>query len=176
MIGLGASLAFQFRNGHLARLGKQLRQMALVGWIEVLNQHECQAGIYRQVVEQFRECLKATRGGSHTDNRRRSGFQRVGAQGCRVGPVDRRRSLLWKGRDFWLRFTGFICQRATITFLAGTNLWNREKGGSARGGPVLEEVLPVSNRLIVTPGAFDRNQEVLGAASRSLMILPISMN
>ena len=68
MIGLGRSLAFHFRDGHLACLGKQLRQMALVTRIEVLDQHECQTGIIRQVGEQLRECLQPAGGGSHTDN------------------------------------------------------------------------------------------------------------
>ena len=68
MIGLGASLAFHFGDGHFACFGKQLRQMALVTRIEVLNQHECQAGIVRQMAEQLRECLQPAGGGSYADN------------------------------------------------------------------------------------------------------------
>ena len=68
MIGLGASLAFHFRDRHFACLGKQLRQMALVTRIEVLNQHECHAGIVRQMAEQLRECLQSAGGGSYADN------------------------------------------------------------------------------------------------------------
>ena len=78
MIGLGASLAFHFRDRHFAGLGKQLRQMALVTRIEVLNQHECHAGIVRQMAEQFRECLQPAGGGSYANNHReRTGFARV---------------------------------------------------------------------------------------------------
>jgi hypothetical protein len=53
MIGLNASVTFHLRNGHLAFFGKQFREMALVLGIEVLNHHECHAGIVRQVAEQL---------------------------------------------------------------------------------------------------------------------------
>ena len=68
MIGLGASLAVHLGDGHFACLGKQLRQMALVTRIEVLNQHECHAGIVRQLAEQLRECLQAAGGGAYANN------------------------------------------------------------------------------------------------------------
>ena len=68
MIGLNASLAFHFRDGHFAFLGKQFRQMALVLRIEVLNQHERHAGIVRQVAEELRECLQSASGGAYTDD------------------------------------------------------------------------------------------------------------
>ena len=68
MVGLGASLAFHFGDGHCAGLGKQLRQMALVLRIEVLNQHECHAGIVRQLAEQLRERLQPAGGGAYADN------------------------------------------------------------------------------------------------------------
>ncbi|MGB7760162.1 MAG: hypothetical protein WBL61_10045 [Bryobacteraceae bacterium] len=68
VIGLSASLAFHFRDGHFARFGKQLRQMALMAWIEMLNQHERHAGIVRQMAEQLRERLQSAGGGSHANN------------------------------------------------------------------------------------------------------------
>ena len=68
MIGLDASLALHFRDRHLAFFGKQLRQMALVLRIEVLNQHECHAGIVRQMAEQLRECLQSAGGSSYANN------------------------------------------------------------------------------------------------------------
>ncbi len=68
MVGLNASLAGHFGDGHFAFLGKQFRQMAVVLRIEVLNQHECHAGIARQVAEQLRECLQSASGGAYTDN------------------------------------------------------------------------------------------------------------
>jgi hypothetical protein len=68
MIGLGAGLVFRFTDGHFACLGKQLSQMALVTRIEVLNQHECHAGIVGQMAEQLRECLQAAGGGSYANN------------------------------------------------------------------------------------------------------------
>ena len=68
MVGLDASLAFHFGDGHFACLGKQLRQMALVTRIEVLNQHECHAGIVRQMAEQLRECLQSAGGGSYAND------------------------------------------------------------------------------------------------------------
>ena len=68
MIGLGASLAFHFGDRHFAGFGKQLRQVALVVRIEVLNQHEGHAGIVRQMAEQLRECLQSAGGGSYADN------------------------------------------------------------------------------------------------------------
>ncbi len=70
MVGLRASLAFHFGNRHFARLGKQFRQMALVTRIQVLNQHECHAGIGRQMTEQLRECLQSAGGGAYADNHR----------------------------------------------------------------------------------------------------------
>ena len=59
MIGLGASLASHFRDGHLTCFGKQLRQMALVTRIEMLNQHECQTAVVRQMAQQLRERLQS---------------------------------------------------------------------------------------------------------------------
>src|SRR5689334_4522644 len=74
MIGLGASLASDFRDGHLTCLGKQLRQMALVTRIEMLNQHECHAGIVWEMAEQFREGFQSPSGCTYTDNERRVAF------------------------------------------------------------------------------------------------------
>ncbi len=68
MIGLGASFAFHFTDRHFAGFGEQLCQMALVTRIEVLNQHECHAGIVRQMAEQFRECLQSASGGSYANH------------------------------------------------------------------------------------------------------------
>jgi hypothetical protein len=42
--------------------------MALVTRIEVLNQHECHAGIVRQMAEQLRERLQAAGGGAYANN------------------------------------------------------------------------------------------------------------
>ena len=56
--GIGASLTVHFRDRHLAGIGEQLRQMALVTRIQVLNEHEGHTGIARQMAEQFRECLQ----------------------------------------------------------------------------------------------------------------------
>ena len=42
--------------------------MAVVRRIQVLNQHECHAGIGRQMVEQLRECLQPAGGGSDANN------------------------------------------------------------------------------------------------------------
>jgi hypothetical protein len=42
--------------------------MALVLRIEVLNQHECHAGIVRQVAEQLGECLQPAGGGSYAND------------------------------------------------------------------------------------------------------------
>ena len=58
MIGGSASFTLHLRDRHLAFFAKQFRQMALVTRIEVLNQHECHAGIVRQMVEQ---CVNASR-------------------------------------------------------------------------------------------------------------------
>ena len=44
--------------------------MALVTRIEVLNQHECQAGIVRQMAEQFRERFQSASGCSYADDER----------------------------------------------------------------------------------------------------------
>jgi hypothetical protein len=67
MIGPGACLAFHLGDGHFAGFEKQFRQMALVLRIEVLNQHECHAGIVRQVAEQLGECLQPAGGGSYAN-------------------------------------------------------------------------------------------------------------
>jgi len=53
MIGFHAGLAFHFGDRHFAFFGKQFREMAVVFRIEVLNDHECHAGIVGQMVEQL---------------------------------------------------------------------------------------------------------------------------
>src|SRR5947209_8543025 len=68
MVGLSASLAAHFRNGHFTSLRKQFRQVALVPRIEVLNQHEGHAGILGQAAEQFRECLQPAGRSAYADN------------------------------------------------------------------------------------------------------------
>ncbi len=110
MIGLGASLALHLSDRHFARPGKQLRQMALVTRIEVLNQHERQAGIVRQMAEQLRECLQSTGRGSHANNGGWAGFgaslvgwqhnslRGNGTRGFRGGIPCRGYSPLWAGR------------------------------------------------------------------------------
>ncbi len=87
MIGLGAGLAFHFRDRHFAGFGKQLRQMALVRRIQVLNQYECHAGIVRQVTQQLRECLQTTRGSSYANNngKRASLVGFLGRHDCLLG-------------------------------------------------------------------------------------------
>jgi hypothetical protein len=42
--------------------------MALVTRIEVLNQHECQTGIVRQMAQQLRERLQAAGGSAYAHN------------------------------------------------------------------------------------------------------------
>jgi hypothetical protein len=42
--------------------------MALLLRIQVLNQHECHAGIARQMAEQLRERLQAAGGGADANN------------------------------------------------------------------------------------------------------------
>ena len=68
MVGPDASFALDLRDRHFAGFGKQLSQMALVTRIEVLNQHECHAGIGRQMAEQLGECLQSSGGGSHAND------------------------------------------------------------------------------------------------------------
>ncbi|SPF32786.1 hypothetical protein SBA4_1210045 [Candidatus Sulfopaludibacter sp. SbA4] len=101
-ISLGASFAPHFRDRHFTFSGKQLRQMALVLGIQVLNQHECHTGIVRQVAEQFRECLEPSGGGSYTNNVGR-GAARAFLGGwprdyCCGARSRRSRSPLWAGR------------------------------------------------------------------------------
>jgi hypothetical protein len=67
MIGPSASFGIYLRDRHFACSGKQLGQMALVTRIEVLNQHECHAGIVRQMAEQLGECLQPAGGGSYAN-------------------------------------------------------------------------------------------------------------
>src|SRR5882762_494992 len=72
MIGFGARIALYFGDRHLAGLGKQLSQMTLVLRVQMLNQHECHAGIGRQMAEQLRECLQSAGGGSDSDDWKRT--------------------------------------------------------------------------------------------------------
>ena len=122
MIGLDASLAFHFRDRHFACLGKQLRQMALVIRIEVLNQHECHAGIVRQMAEQLRECLQSAGGGSYANNdgeRTAFGAFLDGGWSHRCAAQRRWRSSCSEPSS--LADDGRVCfaTRTTITFLAG---------------------------------------------------------
>ena len=75
MIGFYASLAGHFGDGHFAFLGKQFREMAVVFRIEVLNQHECHAGIVGQMAEQLRECLQPAGRGAYPNNGGASAFR-----------------------------------------------------------------------------------------------------
>ena len=86
MIGLSPGFAFHLRDRHPAFFGKQLRQMALVLRIEVLNQHECHARIVRQMAEQFRECFQSAGRGADTDNHRQCAVFVVSSAGW---PLDR---------------------------------------------------------------------------------------
>ena len=150
MIGLGASLAVHLRNGHFACFGKQLCQMALVTRIEVLNQHECHAGIVRQMAEQLRECLQAAGGGAYANNRdcvelpRRLAARLPRGRGeVFVG------SSLWRGesaargerRPPGRRLPVFFATH-TITFLAGTNglIAGTERDQPARGVPLSHRI------------------------------------
>ena len=91
VIRLGASLALHFGDRHAACFRKQLRQMAVVIGIEVLNQDECQAGIVRQMAEQLCECLQSAGRCSYADNaggiviRGFRGDCPHGSRGC-IGP------------------------------------------------------------------------------------------
>jgi hypothetical protein len=68
VIGLGARVALYLGDWHLAYLGKQLSQMAIVLRIKMLNQYECHAGIVRQMAEQLGECIQSTGGGPDANN------------------------------------------------------------------------------------------------------------
>ena len=94
MISLGPSFALHFGDGHFAGFREQLRQMAFVGRIEVLNQHEYQAGIVGQVAQEIGERVQPPRGGSYADNAERHIF-RVFIGG---GPRDSRRGRRHHGR------------------------------------------------------------------------------
>ena len=65
MIGHGAGFALHLGDRHFTCLGKQLRQMASVARIQMLNQDEGHAGIVRQIAEKLRECLQSAGGSSH---------------------------------------------------------------------------------------------------------------
>ena len=109
MIGLNASLAFHFGDGHLAFFGKQLRQMALVLGIEVLNQHECHAGIVRQMAEQLRECLQSAGGGAYADNGGATGFNALHRRLAVLLPLRKRENV-----DRPL--TGLLCHTPPLPF------------------------------------------------------------
>ena len=49
--------------------------MAVVFRIEVLNQHECHAGIVRQMAEELRESFQPAGGGAYPDNGGASTFR-----------------------------------------------------------------------------------------------------
>jgi hypothetical protein len=68
VVGLGAHVALNLSDRHLAYLGKQLSQMAIVLRVKMLNQYECHAGVVRQMAEQLRECIQSTCGGPNTDD------------------------------------------------------------------------------------------------------------
>src|SRR5579871_1614393 len=60
---------FHLRHGHRGGLGKQLGQQALMSGVEVLHQHQCQAGIRWQGREQFAERFEASGGSTDPYNR-----------------------------------------------------------------------------------------------------------
>jgi len=62
-----------------------------VVWIEVLNQHECHAGIVRQMAQQLRECLQSAGGGSHANSQGAST-----AAGRTVAIAEAALRLLWR--------------------------------------------------------------------------------
>ena len=111
MIRLGASPAYHLRDRNLAGFGEQFRQVALVGRIEMLNQHEGHARIDRQMAQQLREGLQATRRRSYAYNVRGTAFRAflgarqrqrcrgVGTEGCCGGLPGRGHPSLWTRRS-----------------------------------------------------------------------------
>ena len=54
----------------------------------MLNQHECHAGIVRQMAEQLRECLQSAGGGSYANNQGGTGFGAFSAAGRTVATAE----------------------------------------------------------------------------------------
>src|ERR1035441_6467024 len=119
-IGLGTTLALYFRDTHFAFLGKQLREVALVLRIEVLNQHECHAGIVRQMAEQLRECLQSAGGRPDANNGGDTAFGDGNGPHRRGGLPSRGRSLLWAGRVRRTRRPRYLVWPATAGLLCHT--------------------------------------------------------
>ena len=65
MIRFHRHALFHFRDGHRGGLGEQLGQQALMSGIEMLHQHQRQARIRRQSLEEFPERLEASRRRPH---------------------------------------------------------------------------------------------------------------
>ena len=179
MIGGGASFSLHLRDRHLAFFGKQFRQMALVTRIEVLNQHECHAGIVRQMVEQCCERLQTAGGGPYPydgenvrfNARRLGGHCGNGCQTGGIGALSGGRSALWAGR-----------RRRTP---GARHLAERTIAGLLSHAPPLP--FPLERTSLCSPelqrdphcthSATPRHRQGASEpASRSLMILPISMN
>ena len=149
MIGLRASLAGHLRYGHSACLREQLGQVTLVTRIEMLNQHECQTGIVREMAEQFRERLQSTGRSSDT-------YDSEGGTGlaCENGPYGRNGIL--SGRGWWRRgrirrtrgrrhnalrmATSLLCQMPPRPFSPEQRALyqTRRATSNARGGPPSE--------------------------------------
>jgi hypothetical protein len=65
MIRFHCHALFHFRDGHRGGLGEQSGKQALMSWVEMLHQHQRQAGIRRQGLEEFPERLEAARRRPH---------------------------------------------------------------------------------------------------------------
>src|SRR2546422_594754 len=57
LIGFDGGVSADLHDRHLRRLGEQLRKLAVLVWVKVLNQHKHHAGIGRQVFEKSGERL-----------------------------------------------------------------------------------------------------------------------
>src|SRR5271157_6248059 len=161
MIGPGARLALYLGDRHLGGLGKQLGEMALVLRIEVLNQHECHAGIVRQMVEQHGECFQPAGGGSYTNNQWEcTDFARFldGWPHDSAGPT----------------LTSLLYQSPPLPFSPA-----KTEHVSCHSGGQLTDCIVAPSGAGRAGGLTDHTRRwsaPLQPASRSLMVLPICMN
>src|SRR5579872_1353041 len=152
MVGLNACLPCHFANRHAAFLGKQFREMAVVLGIQVLKQHECHAGIVRQVVEQLRECFQTAGGGAHTDNSGATAFD----------------GFLDGSRHRWDHGNRIARPGTPVSFShTPPPSLSLSRNQSTRRANLLSAPVPTE---------LYRHQLALATASTSLRILPISMN
>ncbi|WP_280155491.1 hypothetical protein [Piscinibacter sp. XHJ-5] len=68
MIRLDGQVMRGFDNGHAGRLGEQIGQPAVVPAVEVLHQHECHAGVFRQRLKQLHERFQSASGCADADH------------------------------------------------------------------------------------------------------------